>query len=212
MQKLIIVGAGNVARELLEIVKDINYLKPTWAVEGFIADYGLDVENLTRGKYRTIGNIAQWQPETEDCYICAIADPDGRRNIVEMLEARGARFVNLIHPKAADAINEYSDLGRGNVFYGSAYVGPNAKIGNFNFIASPVAHDCVIGDYVTISGQVGLDGGVSVGDGSFIGTNATIIPRIRIGKHAYIGAGSVVIRNVKDQARVFGNPARVMDF
>ena len=32
---------------------------------------------------------------------------------------------------------------------------------------------------------------------------------MEIGKHAYVGIGSVVIRDVKEDTRVFGNPARV---
>lgn len=47
-----------------------------------------------------------------------------------------------------------------------------------------------------------------VGRGATIGANATIICGVTIGKYAFIGAGSVVTRNVPDYALVFGNPAR----
>jgi UDP-2-acetamido-3-amino-2,3-dideoxy-glucuronate N-acetyltransferase len=45
--------------------------------------------------------------------------------------------------------------------------------------------------------------------GASLGANSTIVCGITIGKYAFIGAGSVVTRDVPDYALVFGNPARV---
>jgi maltose O-acetyltransferase len=42
-----------------------------------------------------------------------------------------------------------------------------------------------------------------------LGTGAVCIPGIKIGADAKIGAGSVVVRDVPDRAKAFGNPARV---
>lgn len=49
-------------------------------------------------------------------------------------------------------------------------------------------------------------------DGASIGANATILPGIRIGKNAMVGAGSVVTRDVPESALVVGNPARFVRF
>jgi acetyltransferase-like isoleucine patch superfamily enzyme len=46
--------------------------------------------------------------------------------------------------------------------------------------------------------------------GASIGSGATILPRITIGEHAMVGAGSVVTRNVPPRTIVWGNPARFM--
>jgi acetyltransferase-like isoleucine patch superfamily enzyme len=43
-----------------------------------------------------------------------------------------------------------------------------------------------------------------------IGANATILPGIVIGKNAVIGAGSVVVKDVKKETTVVGNPAKVI--
>src|SRR5262249_35578192 len=48
-----------------------------------------------------------------------------------------------------------------------------------------------------------------VADGASIGANATILPGIRIGKGAMVGAGAVVIRDVPAHAVVVGNPAQI---
>jgi len=51
---------------------------------------------------------------------------------------------------------------------------------------------------------------VIVEDNATIGGNCTILPGIRICKNAFIGAGSVVTRNVLKGEIVYGNPAKVM--
>jgi UDP-2-acetamido-3-amino-2,3-dideoxy-glucuronate N-acetyltransferase len=48
-----------------------------------------------------------------------------------------------------------------------------------------------------------------VGKGATIGANATIICGNRIGQYAFVGAGSVVTKDVPDYALVYGNPGRV---
>ena len=46
-----------------------------------------------------------------------------------------------------------------------------------------------------------------IADGASVGANATILCGVTIGKHAFVGAGAVVLRNVADYAIVVGNPA-----
>jgi acetyltransferase-like isoleucine patch superfamily enzyme len=55
-----------------------------------------------------------------------------------------------------------------------------------------------------------IAGCVEIGDGTFIGTNATILPRLRIGRWVTIGAGAVVTKDVPDFSVVVGNPARII--
>jgi UDP-2-acetamido-3-amino-2,3-dideoxy-glucuronate N-acetyltransferase len=49
-----------------------------------------------------------------------------------------------------------------------------------------------------------------VGRGATIGANATIMCGVRVGAHAFVGAGAVVTRDVPDHALVLGAPARVV--
>lgn len=48
-----------------------------------------------------------------------------------------------------------------------------------------------------------------VKEGASLGANCTIICGITIGKHAFVGAGAVVTKDVPDHALVVGNPARI---
>lgn len=51
-----------------------------------------------------------------------------------------------------------------------------------------------------------------VGTGASIGANATILPGVRIGRRAMIGAGAVVTKDVPPNAVVVGNPARITGY
>src|SRR3989338_7071670 len=48
--------------------------------------------------------------------------------------------------------------------------------------------------------------------GASIGANATILPGIAIGQNAMVGAGAVVTKSVPANAKVVGNPARIVDY
>jgi maltose O-acetyltransferase len=51
---------------------------------------------------------------------------------------------------------------------------------------------------------------VEIGDDVWVGGGAIILPGVRIGSRAVIGAGSVVTRDVPEQTFAAGNPCRVI--
>jgi len=56
-------------------------------------------------------------------------------------------------------------------------------------------------------GYVDICGFAQIGEASYFGSGSRVLPHVKIGNHATIGAGSVVLRKVKDEDTVFGNPA-----
>ena len=62
--------------------------------------------------------------------------------------------------------------------------------------------------YIANNACVGAD--VSLKEGAYLGTNATTLEHVTLGKWCVIGIGSVVIADVADFSKVVGNPARVI--
>lgn len=72
-----------------------------------------------------------------------------------------------------------------------------------------VAHDCQIGDGVTLSAGTSLGGHIVVGDGVNVGMNAVVHQRRVIGPGAMVGMGSSVTKDVPPYAMAYGNPIRL---
>jgi len=71
-----------------------------------------------------------------------------------------------------------------------------------------VAHDGVLGDFVTLHPDVHLAGGVIVGEGAELGTGAIAIPDVTIGPWAVLGAGAVATLPLAGRRTYVGVPAR----
>lgn len=82
-------------------------------------------------------------------------------------------------------------------------------VGNEVTIASGcriLAHDAAMG-YLTRSTRVGV---VEIGDHCFIGAGTIILPNVRIGEWSIVGVGSVVTKDIPPHSVAVGNPARVI--
>ena len=61
-----------------------------------------------------------------------------------------------------------------------------------------------------VEGRPHVEAPVTIGDGTWVGARAMILPGVTIGKRVVVAAGSVVTRDVPDDVLVAGNPARVV--
>lgn len=210
MKKLIIVGASGFGREVVQWVEDINAVKPEWAILGFLDDNPNALDGCSCD-YQIIGAIKEWQPKEDEFFACAIAIPEVKYAVVTSLLERGAKFATLIHPTAL--VNKYAQIGEGVIITPRSSVTADTKIGNFvSVLGSGIGHDASVGDYSTLSGRCSINGHVQVGKMVYIACGVSVAPSKKIGDGAYVGIGSVIISNVKSGTKVFGNPAKKVDF
>lgn len=145
--------------------------------------------------------------------VIAIANSGIREKLTSQL---ATDQVQQLHIQANNAvIAEEAEIAEGSLFCLFTCVTSNAKIGKgFHAnIYSYVAHDCVIGDYVTFAPGVKCNGNVHIEDHAYIGTGAIIKQGrsdrpIVIGRGAVVGMGAVVTKSVPAGVTVIGNPAK----
>lgn len=87
-------------------------------------------------------------------------------------------------------IPEYSTLKEG------CWLGPNVVLTNAPHPLCPKVKECLRGP--------------TIEKGAKIGANSTILPAVRIGKGALVGAGSVVVKDIPPLSVAAGNPARAI--
>lgn len=139
--------------------------------------------------------------------IVSIGKCDVRRSVVQRLECE---FGTAIHPSAI--VSPSVTIDEGTVVMHGAIIQADSKIGKHCIIntRASVDHECVIEDFVHIAPGCSISGNVHVGEGTWIGTGATVIQGINIGKNCFIGAGSVIVKDVPDNTKGYGVPFRVV--
>lgn len=95
---------------------------------------------------------------------------------------------------------------------GTAGGGGVTRIGHKNlFMAnSHVAHDCVVGNGCVLANSVALAGHVELGDHVIMGGLSAVHQFTRVGKHAFIGAASMVVMDVAPYCMTQGDRAELI--
>lgn len=155
-------------------------------------------------------------PASHKAVTIAIANSIVREKLVNLLEKDGIQ--HLAVRATNTVILDEVKIGDGSLLCPFTCITSNIKIGKFFHanIYSYVAHDCVIGDYVTFAPGVKCNGNIHIEDHAYIGTGAVIKQGtpdkpLVIGKGAVVGMGAVVTKSVPPGVTVVGNPARILE-
>jgi sugar O-acyltransferase (sialic acid O-acetyltransferase NeuD family) len=154
-------------------------------------------------------------PHEEKLVTIAIADSAVREKLAARCAGAG---IGIADVRASNTmVLDDVVIGEGAILCGFTHLTSMIRIGrHFHAnIYSYVAHDCVIGDYVTFAPGVQCNGNVHIADHAYIGTGAILkqgMPGkpLRIGRGAVIGMGAVVTKDVPEGTTVIGNPAKPM--
>ncbi|MDR2533240.1 MAG: acetyltransferase [Tannerellaceae bacterium] len=189
-----IYGAGGHAKVILEILEDSGI-----SVDALFAD------NASVGSH--YGYMVYPTSQVKGPLIIGIGDNYTRYKIACSLKLN---FSKAIHPSAI--MSRRATIKDGTVVMQGAVIQSCSEIGKHCIVnsASSIDHECVIESFVHIAPHATLCGNVKVGEGSWIGAGATVLPGVTIGKWAIIGAGSVVRQNIPDMVVAAGNKCRII--
>jgi len=206
-KRIILVGGGAFAREIINVFNNINLHKSNNFFEFYIDQEDTFFKDKIY-QLNYLGKINEYKPQPQDLFVLAIANPEIKQKVVKELKSKGAFFETLIHPSSFVA--KTARLGEGIVIFPMSVVSADATILSFvtiNFL-STIGHDVEIGEYTTLSAHVDLTGKVLVKSKCFFGTGAKVLPSITIGSSSIIGAGSIIYRNVPPNSTMYTQPAK----
>lgn len=204
--KVVIVGGGGFAKEIIDLIED--------STSGRIIGY-VDKKKNNSGilKYPYLGcdeelNIIIKKYKLSHFFV-AIGDTK-RRSFLYLKYKKMLTPITIISRKAH--ISKYAKFGEHVVVYPFSVVSTEVSIGNNVIIYSNsfLGHESVICDHVNINPGVNVAGNVFVDEYSTIGIGASIKERVRIASNTFVGAGAVVVNNTKPNNTYIGVPAEII--
>ena len=213
-----IIGAGGFGREIMPIaLQMVSNLRDSNSINYeliFVVENLKDQIVVNGHEVISLSDFISLKSNNKFFNI-AIADYKARERISKKL------IDSNIQPFTIKASNvvilDNNEIGEGAVLCPFTTITSNVKIGNFFHlnIYSYIAHDCVIGNFVTFAPNVNCNGNVVIEDYAYIGTGAIIKQGtnkrpVIIGKGAVVGMGAVVTKSVPEFTTVIGNPAVVL--
>ena len=209
MDDIVIVGAGGFGREVAWLIEEINQVEPKFRILGFLDDDAALVGK--RVNDYPVFDVALFLKNNRGVSAAlAVGLPKVRMAVAERLAEHALHYPNLIHPTVR--MSPTSTLGVGNILCAGVIVTVNVRIENFCHLnlKTTVGHDCVLQDFSTTACGVDLAGHSHLGRGVYLGNHATVLPSVRVGDMAVVGAGAVVNRELPPGTVSVGVPAKVI--
>jgi len=205
-QNLLILGAGGFAKSIGDAAHDTGVFN--------VFGYVVNIPPFERDSYlggKPVFWIDQLEDVDKDCVVACGLGSMKRIKFIEDVLSMGFQFTNIIHPTAY--VSSIVELGVGIFINSGSQIASDASLSDHVIInrGALIGHGVRIGMYSVISPGVNIASNVHIGARTKIGIGAIIIDKVRIGKNCFVGAGSLLTRDVPDNVKVVGMPARIIE-
>ena len=206
-KKLIIIGAGQTMDELFPIIKN---LKTNINYKIFkILD---DDQKFYKKNYKGIPietDISKAKKYKDCHFVFGIGSYKNKNNREKILKKTGLNktfFPNIIHKNTI--IEDKVKFGFGNIIYPFSVLCSGTILENFCIITHSgiLAHNVKMGSFSILGSRTSILNETKIGKEVFFGANVVVGEKLKIGNKSRILFGTVVIKNVKSDTTIFGNP------
>jgi sugar O-acyltransferase (sialic acid O-acetyltransferase NeuD family) len=214
-RRLVIVGAGGMAREVKWLAADITADQASDDAFEFVGYVISDmaVTSPYDSKDEILGDFSwlRGHPTAFDCLALGIGNAAPRLKVAdELAPAYGPGFwPAMIHPSARFELAS-AQIAHGVQICAGVTGTVNLVFEAFAMVntACTLGHEAVLRRACALNPGVNISGGVDIGAGALIGTGSQILQYLKVGRGATVGAGAVVTRDVPDDTLVVGVPAK----
>lgn len=206
--KLLIYGAGGLAKEVYDIV--VRSMPDRYEKIFFIDDFAEEGSCYLSESIRFNSIFQLFGHEMKELEgIVAVGEPAYREKLTAKFVESGIRLATIVDKTAL--VSPTASIGEGTIICEFATIHANVQIGRSALIQpfSNIGHDIKIGNCSVISTACTPGGASTFGERVYMGMNATSKEKITVGNDAIIGMGAVVFKDVDTRATVISNPARV---
>lgn len=210
-RRLAIFGAGGLGREVLVLIHQINAYQPTWQLTGFYDDVRPAAETIHGVPY--LGTSVDLNAVAEPLHVAvAVGNSQSRASVVERLTSPHLSFPTLIHPDVAYEAYQHLQFGAGCIISQGCILTTDITLGNYVLLnlGCTIGHDTVLGNFCSLMPHANVGGAAHLETGVYLGTNATVIDRVRVGANTIVGAGAVAVRDLPPNCTAVGVPAQII--
>ncbi len=210
MKNLVIIGNSGSARECYDVFLEMQSAQAenatSYRFKGFLAWKGFTADLRDLSSF-FLGNDTDYTLCPDDVCVIGLGKPALRKAAYEELKARGASFINLIHPLCS--ISPTATLGEANILQRNSTVHSYAQLGNANYLNGAVnlSHDALVGNYNFFGPFTMVLGEAKVGSSNMFGVYSTLLPGAKVGDENMIAPGAFIYKGCKNRCRMAGNPA-----
>jgi UDP-3-O-[3-hydroxymyristoyl] glucosamine N-acyltransferase len=203
MKEIVIIGAGDLGKEVVWLIEDINKQSPTYLILGF-----LDDDESKTGKefygYKVLGKIDilnGLESKHQIKAVIAIQYGDIRKRIAETYK-NFTQWETIIHPSAVIASSAWIE--KGCIIFPHVTISVDSRLGKFGlfYIHSTICNDCRIGEYVSVMSDVSVSEHALIGDKTYLSAGCTVYPHITVGKDVKAAVGSTIVKNCDDGLKI----------
>lgn len=207
---LAIYGASGLGAEFDSTACRVNEQENKWEDIIFVDDAPEKEgqELVGRKIYPYVKALEKYGKENLE-FLIGIGEPNVKDIVFGKLDKDGCTITNLFFP--GTIVGKDSKLGRGIVVQDVSGIPPMSVIGNCVLLQGKtvLGHNIELGDNVVISSLTFVGGDTVIGRNTYIAPSSCLRNGLHIGENAIIGMGSVVTKDIPDNAVAYGNPCKV---
>jgi len=209
MTELLLIGASDLAREVLACVRGNGQFD----VVGVLDDDESKVGSALDGA-PVMGPASHALRYPKARVVVCIGAGKSRERIVARLAGLGFpshRFATVVDPSVR--VPYCCDIGPGSILMGHVTLTAGITVGSHVVVMPGVTltHDDVVEDFATLAAGVSLGGGVRIGRAAYLGMNSCVRERTTVGAGTRVGMGAAVLGDIPDGETWAGVPARVLE-